>query len=275
MSPHKNNKEIPDWKLERFLIGELPPEEMARLRREEEKSSSFRKRLEALRESDRDILEKYPVASMSRLILNRTGQSAGSRMREKARTLSRFWALPALPIAAVILLLTLFPALFDRGDRDQPGPDFTRMTRIKGSGASLSLHRKTDSGSEQLKDGDPAHEHDLILIQYQPAGKMYGVILSIDGRGTINRHLPEKGQWAGLLEQEGSVPLDFAYELDDAPDWEKFYFVTSDSMFEVSTVIRAALDQARHLSGDEAGSLELPDYLEESTFTIRKAKKDE
>ena len=49
----------------------------------------------------------------------------------------------------------------------------------------------------------------------------YGAIISVDGRGAFTQHLPLKGEFAVPLVARDT--LDFAYELDDAPHWERFY----------------------------------------------------
>ncbi|MDE2832664.1 MAG: hypothetical protein OXN20_21310, partial [Gemmatimonadota bacterium] len=67
-----------------------------------------------------------------------------------------------------------------------------------------------------------------------------GVIVSVDGRGTVTRHLPASGTSAVRLIQGDPVPLDYSYELDDAPKWERFYFLTADASFDVRDVVQVA-----------------------------------
>jgi hypothetical protein len=66
------------------------------------------------------------------------------------------------------------------------------------------------------------------------------VILSVDGRGVVTQHLPRDGTQAARLAAESQVLLDFAYELDDAPRWERFYFVAGPAPFDATPVIEAA-----------------------------------
>ena len=46
MSPQNTYEGIPDWKLERYILGELPQEEIERIRRETENSTLLRERLD-------------------------------------------------------------------------------------------------------------------------------------------------------------------------------------------------------------------------------------
>jgi hypothetical protein len=270
MKSKGSHPDIPDWKLERYLLGELPPEDMDRIRRVIESSHALRLRIQELHESNKDILERYPSAWMSRRIQQKSEKSAPSNARIKNIILSRFWPMPALPVVAILIVLAILPVLFTPGVDRQGDAGLIHTTRIKGPGAQLLLFRKTDSGSERLDNSVMAREGDLILVKYQPAGKAYGVIISIDGRGTLIRHYPDEGRQAEQLKKDGPVSLDFAYELDDAPNWEKFYFITSDSPFEVDAVIQAARAKITNFTGAVSDSLDLPDPLEQSIFTIRK-----
>jgi hypothetical protein len=92
-------------------------------------------------------------------------------------------------------------------------------------------------------------------------------VVSIDGRGFVTRHLPSDGTRAAELDVRGPVTLASAFELDDAPAFERFFFVTSAEPFAASVVTEAAADLARRRSGQR---LELPATLEQSTFLLRK-----
>ncbi len=44
------------------------------------------------------------------------------------------------------------------------------------------------------------------------------------------------------LIQGDPVSLNYSYELDDAPKWERFYFFTANTSFDVRDVTQAAKD---------------------------------
>jgi len=107
-------------------------------------------------------------------------------------------------------------------------------------------------------------------VAYQAAGRPFGVIVSLDGRGAVTLHLPQEGEQAARLGSSGSVLLDFAYELDDAPRWERFYFVTGEANFSVTPVLEAV---ARLGTGNPIGApdaLALPDGLEQFIISLDK-----
>jgi len=64
------------------------------------------------------------------------------------------------------------------------------------------------------------------------------------------------------------VLLDRSYELDAAPQWERFFFVTSDAPFALDAV----LDRARSapVGGAPPPALALPATLEQSAFSLEK-----
>jgi hypothetical protein len=140
--------------------------------------------------------------------------------------------------------------------------------RIKGLLPALAVYRRTPEGSETLADGAVARAGDVIRVGYRPAGKRFGVIVSSDGRGAVTVHLPRQGDTAAPLKSEAMVLLDEAYELDDAPRWEQFYFVTAEDTFDVAPIVAAARRAAA--GPGTPATLALSPNLEQATFSLRK-----
>jgi hypothetical protein len=110
----------------------------------------------------------------------------------------------------------------------------------------------------------------VVRLAYRAAGHAFGLILSVDGRGAVTLHLPERGGLAAPLDTDAEVPLDHAYELDDAPRWERFYFVVGDAPFEVAPVVAVARRVATQHPSRAPERLGLPPHLRQSGITLRK-----
>jgi hypothetical protein len=262
MNPEGRQRRISDVTLEQYLLGELPKNEMVETKRLIEDDATLRARLEELERSNREILEQYPPDVMSREIQSRLDRQA---LRTR---FVRTWSIAAFAgAAAVAFLLLLF--LPHELITTSPGDD-APLERIKGEGPHLDLYRKTPSGSESLEDGAPVFPGDVIGLAYQAAGRLYGVILSVDGRGTVTLHVPHQGSRSIRLNNDGRIVLDFALELDDAPRWERFYFVTADTPFDASPVMRAArqIDTQRPI--DRPEKLDLPQSLDQFVVSLMK-----
>lgn len=97
----------------------------------------------------------------------------------------------------------------------------------------------------------------------------YGVIFSVDGNGNITRHFPENTWQAGHLEQRNDeTPLDFSYELDNAPDFECFIMVTSKKQFSLDDIENKITNKT---DIDYLTSLSyLPKKTEGISFTLEK-----
>ena len=249
---------IADVTLERYRLQELPAGIAARLEQRLGRDDELRGRLEALAHSDDQIrvserLELVDAGIRRRLAVN----SAAQR---------RWRSLVPLAVAAGAVVLLVLPLLTS-------GPGEEEDERTKGLRPSLVLFRQAGAGSETLADGAVAHEGDLIRVGYRAAGRRYGVILSIDGRGHVTMHLPTSGDRAVSLRRESTVLLDQAYELDDAPRWERFYFITASDPFLVAP-IAASADRAVALAGgDTPSELPLAAGLEQSIFSLQKESK--
>lgn len=263
----KDDAMIPEWKLERFLVGELPSVELERIRRADESDPDVHQRLERLRVSNREILGLYPPDLMAGRIRERA-TAATSRSRATDARFGRFGLLPrlaAVAAAAAVLLLIFFPRQLDRALRDATTVD----TTFKGSAPALVLYRKIPSGAELLNNGDTARPGDTVQIAYWGISGGYGTILSLDGRGAVTLHMPEHGTLAAPLEAGHLKRLGSAYELDDAPGWECFYFVVSDKPFEIDAVMQSARSVGRVENAPDR--LPLSDSFTQSSFRLRKA----
>lgn len=266
MNDPRERRAVPDWQLERHRLGELPAQEMAALAAAIADDDTLRRRLEELATDDRAILDELPPPVMAAAIRSRSEEVAASR-----RGLP-LW-LPALATAAV-LLVALGVTL--RGPGRGPSPaDRPQLetTRIKGLRPEILLFRKTASGAEPLTSTSVAHAGDVVQLAYQAAGRRYGVIISVDGRGTVTPHLPRDGRRSPELAPGANVPLAVAYELDDAPRWETFYMVVAPRPFDVEIVVaaaRAAASRPAHGTAGNPARLALPAGFEQTAFLLKK-----
>src|SRR5262245_44310344 len=242
---------IPDIVLERYRLNELPPADAARVAEEIDRDATLRERIAQLDRSDRDLQEEFD--RLRRRLDDRPTTPRSSRA---------LWLVPAAGILATLAIVAV--------TRSQAPPPLSPPAgdRIKG-GSSLTVYRRTANGSERLADGSVARAGDLIRVGYRAAGG-YGVILSLDGAGNVTMHLPPAGEHAAALQSDGTVLLDRAYELDDAPQWEQFYFVAGDRAFDVGPVLQAARAVARTAPQSPPRRLALPPEFDQASFTLQK-----
>lgn len=231
---------IPEWKLERYLLGELQAEDEARVRAALEADVAQRERLEALRRSNTEILAAHPATRVAETI------------RRRARPSPRWTVAPALVLAGLIAALLYVPS--------EQGPE---PTRSKGLAPRLVVYRQVPVSPERLQDGARLPPREVLQLAYVAAGRPYGALVSVDGRGEVTVHLESQP-----LSLAGEVPLPRAFELDDAPRFERFFFVTHSEPFELSKVTSAA--QAAAAAGALPSTLSLPEGFEQTAFTIEK-----
>jgi anti-sigma factor RsiW len=275
MTRRHDTETVPDLVLERYRLGELPPAEAEALEHRLAGDSGLAARLAALDRSDEDIRRRYPPAWLAGQIESR--QATARPVRRSTAWWTGRWPLPVALAAAATLALVLAPRLLQppfpgapAGARPAPArsaPAPAPGERLKGLEPSLLLFRRTDAGSEALADGSVARAGDVVRVGYRAAGRTHGVIVSVDGRGVVTVHLPARGDEAAELHGGETVLLDRAYELDDAPRFERFYLVTADRAFPLAPVVDAARAGAR---ASDPGELRLPPSLKQTTFLLRK-----
>ena len=93
---------------------------------------------------------------------------------------------------------------------------------------------------------------------------------SIDGNGNVTRHFPESGWTAVKMKHSGSeIPLDFSYELDDAPDFECFILVASKKAFSLEGIDEEIAASSVDVDFIQVGNY-LPSGTDRTAFLLRK-----
>jgi len=252
---------IPELLLERLHLGELPEEEAQRVRKALAADPQGRERLAALVASDAEILSALPPGVFAREVARRSLRETPAPRRRRAP--AALWAAAACALAVGVVVRGVLPAV-------GPGaPGAAAGDRVKGGAPSLLLFRDSGpTGPERLASGDVGHAQDVVQLAYQAGGGRYGVILSIDGRGVVTRHLPRSGGRAALLRSVGTGVLDAAYRLDDAPRAERFYLVVAGAPFDVAPILEAAASAG--LDPLAAERLPLGAGFDQVSFLLRK-----
>jgi hypothetical protein len=122
---------------------------------------------------------------------------------------------------------------------------------------------------DRLASGAGAHPRDRLQLSYVPGEARYGVLLSVDGRGGVTLHLPREPGMAAPL-GAGEVLLPDAYELDDAPGFERFFFVHAGTPFPVEKVLASARALAADPERSAQAPLALPPELEQVSVFLPK-----
>lgn len=239
--------------------------------------SEQEERLAVIDASNRAILAQLPEHEVVQEVTQRRRKQ--SPAPTKGRLFGSWhWLVPVASTTALVGGLVLAVRAVSEGDssghvlRDdgaehagnEPAEDPLVGERSKGS-PRLIVQRRTTQGVANLNSGDDAKPNDLLQLSYRAEGHRYGVVVSVDGRGVVTRHLPETGSDAATIKPEGRQFLPTSYQLDDAPDFESFYLVVSSEPFQVDGVLRAIEHRA---SGETP--LKLDKKLVQSVFTLRK-----
>lgn len=248
---------IPDWKLERYLTGDLPEGEMREIRELEKTDEIFAGRVKMMREDNAAILKKLPFEKLSEKMearelgagLNGTGRGAGTNGAGNGVNfrLVKFAAAAALVLAVVSVALFSQREIGPNAGTQVAGgaqvmdvamvdaseiPGGAGDTRIKGLDARMEVWKKTGDSAVQMPNLGEAREGDEIQLRYAVPEKCFGLLFSMDGNGTLTMHMAD-GSSAVALEPGKMTTLPFAYKLDNAPKFEKFFLLTSRSAFEL------------------------------------------
>jgi hypothetical protein len=230
------NDRISAFLLERYHIGEVNNEEKLCVEKALIQDPALAAALAGLARADQDFRQRFPRERFFPAVQN---------VRHFRSPL--VWGLGA---AALILVIALPMFVLMNSAQD------TEITRIKGRGNSveLSVYLKGNSAGENVKlpDQTDIHMGNTVQLAYriQPdvPGERYGVIFSIDGRSLVTLHYPFSAEQSTQLVSGKAVLLNEAYTLDDAPDYEIFFFVVRDKPLEVKNVLNTARQLALQMA---------------------------
>ena len=222
------SQRIPDWVLERHLVGDALPAGFTEA--DLAADPSVPERLEKLKASDAEILERHPP----RVVAAQVRARAEERGRRARRPMMVLLPVALAGVAAVVIALPRQPDVL-----------------TKGLEPHLEVFRK-DEPARPLVSGGVGHPGDIIQLRVVSAGAKFGMVVAVDGEGAPV--------------QVGALTVPDALELDATGQFERFILVTSDAPFEAADVLAAA----RRLGHDPAAKLELPAGLKQSSFVLLK-----
>jgi anti-sigma factor RsiW len=238
--------------LERYNLGELTPEEKQEIEAALADDPALAERLEGLRRSDREIRAARP-AKLSIPVIEKKAKL----LKHREFPAPLVWGLCAALLLVIVLPVTRFVS------RDAPDE------RAKG-GAELSVYLKTGNKDTKLTNYAVLHEGNTVQLAYTVADDRYGVIFSLDGRFAVTLHYPYSPAQSTRLVSGRRTVLNEAYTLDDAPDYEIFFFVISGNPLDVKAILNSAESLARNPETAVERSVSVFKDYELQTVTLRK-----
>jgi len=233
---------ISSFLLERYHIGEVTAKEKKYVEDILAKDEQTVLALAELDNADNDFKRRFPLEKFLP-----AGQKESIKIRRFG--LGRIKKVSALAWsirAAALVVIIALPLIILKNIRQ---PEFG--DRIKGASAEnnsieLSVYIKEKSSGEGVKLTNQAsvQKGNTVQLAYQVSGgvsaEKYGVIFSIDGRSSVTMHFPYAAWQSTLLVSGKPVPLDEAYTLDDAPNYEIFFFVTAEKPLDINNIMDTA-----------------------------------
>ncbi len=266
-----NKETISEYYLERYALGELPEEEAEEIGQLASSDPELQAALERIEASNREILALYSPLTVKASLLSLLEDA-----QNKPFPLKRVLVITSTAVVLLTLILVL-PLLKEKpgiiiSDAEQDVTLFKGIPKVDLSQTQLLVYRKIQDQVEMLSDGEQARTGDLLQLAYVTVEESYGVILSIDGKGMITLHFPADKGKSTKLERNKQFLLPNAIELDDAPEFERFFFLTSESPIDVDAVIKALESLAKYPGQVKQPVIDLPRNLKQYSIIILKGE---
>lgn len=201
----------PDWKLEKYILGEL----------ELNPSEEDLLRIEELKKENSAFLQANPYSSFEQKLKNKNIFSK----------IKSFLFLPKYSLSLSLVLVLIMGVFFNT--------NFNDTERLKGESVDrLFFYKSTNGVVSEFDTSQTIKKGDLIQISFLSSNYEYGIIFSVDGNSKSTMHYPpeEDKIYAAILPLEIKININSAYELDNAPSFETFYFVLAHNEFNIENV---------------------------------------
>lgn len=272
---------VPELFVEQLALGELPAERAAALRQR----LGSEERLAAIEASNAEVLREHPPEEVAAAVRRRL---ARIEVEEPRRTGAGWLVWGPVAIAAGVALLWWAgrdadpvgrpdaPPVIAKDETEVPpqklaGDEGPETIYLKGD-PRLMIDRVADGRATRMAAGDVVAAGDRLQLAYLANGVQQGVVVSIDGAGVATLHFPASETDSAVLDQGGRVGLPESYELDAAPGFERFFFVTVDGAepkLDAAKVMEAARELAKGERAED-GELVLPEGCKQQAILLRK-----
>lgn len=295
-----------DWELERLLLGELSPARTRALESQLAQDPALQQRLAQLKQGAEGLMQRLPPTPFAQEVYRRldaqkrveaasramgsseeTQAVPTSALRSSRRSIGLMAALSTTVTAALAGVILLHTDGLDPGGASSDGLEqgsglaaltnpieqssgSADITRSKGLEPQLRIYRLEGERITRLFDAAPVPAHARLQLSYLTPGQPYGVLLSIDGAGTVTLHQPTTPGGEPRLDPSGEHQLPFSYELDEAPDFERFFLVSAEKPVAVQTVVAAAETLARDPKQAKVSPLALPGDVHQTSLLLEK-----
>ena len=250
-------KIIPDLILEQYVLGELPQDKKDEITFLMGKDRVLFERIEAIRVSDAAFHNKYPFELYRGKFSDKAFKKA--KIFPFKKSIAAFSLVAAA--ACVAIIIRVVPDILYYSGND---------VIIKGYDFNMYIYRKNSTAADLLSDGDSVSAGDLIQIAYQVPPEKYCAILSIDGRSNVTFHYSTDKKRDNTV--SGKVLLPESYQLDDAPDFERFFLIVSDKPVLINDVLGKVSGFALDRNKNITDTLPLDNSFSQKSILLRKVK---
>jgi len=260
--------------LEQYLLGELSAKEESEVEAILATDPVAAETVKELERSSQSFLIRFPPSPGAAEIEARLGKSSSTQRSPLYASKSFRILTPALA-ALLLVLLIIHPWRSTPPVSRLIDPE-TDATTVKGdlspslNRTQLLVYRLQNRRVELMQSGETAGTGDLLQLAYVSAGKGFGMIFSVDGRGRLSLHFPKSETASGQLEQNKKIPLPEAIELDNAPSFERFFFLTADQPIDIGQVLKLVAAFTEKNLRSSPGTITFPEGIEYDLFIVKK-----
>ncbi len=230
-----------------------------------------------MEESNKLILKQYSSELVEQKVFRKLDNKSKIIKRKKAILFSLNARIAYAFSFLLIFLIGFF--WFGEDNSDLKNEKNTFVDRVKGvvnennHNSRLMIYRKNNDDVDLLTKGSLLKASDLIQLAYFSSKDSFGVIFSVDSNGIISLHYPINEKNSPKLIINKKTFLSRAFELDDTPGFERFYFISSNQKINVPILIKNVKNILKIKNVSVESKLKLEDDLNQYSIIFNKGVK--
>ena len=267
----QSNIKISNLMLERFILRETSETETADIEQTIKSDQAVSQRVRLLKLSNQQFSEKYNKSEIYKSVKNLAQKKCSQKNINRHRYTFIHKAAYAL---SILLIVTVFiPFELTDTENEMFEQETDNGIRLKGITPEIHIYQKKDDGVLRLFDYSKVGENDQLQIRYQRSNYRYGAMFSIDGNHQVTLLFPDNSNASTELSADSIADFPFSYQLDGAPEFERFFMLMSHNPIDIRTVLTKAENLSLDLDTAKSSQTPIIDGVFQTSVLLSKVNK--
>jgi len=268
---NQSHTKISDLMLERFILRETSEIETADIEKAIKSDQTVVQRIRLLEQSNQQFSEKHNKSEIYKSVHNLVQEK--SRQTKAVQKKNTFLHRAAYVFSILLIITVFIPFEFTDTENEMFEHETANGIRLKGITPEIHIYKKKDDDILRIFDSSRVEENDQLQFRYLRANYRYGALFSIDGNRQVTLLFPDSLNASTELASGSIVDLPFSYQLDGAPEFERFFMLMAHEPIDLNSVLSKAESLSMDLNTAKSSQAAIIDGVFQTSVLLSKVHK--